>query len=106
MLPTWYDSFAFSILEAMACGVPVITTELAGASELIEGGTHGQVLPGEAEPEAIAGAVVAWLVAERLDSARTGLRARAESFGFERTLAQIEGVLIQAAKVREQRANK
>ncbi len=104
VLPTWYDSFAFSILEAMACGVPVITTELAGASELVDSGSHGQVLPGEAGPEAIASAVVAWLVEERIEAARKGLRERAESYGFERTLAQIERVLEHAASVRAQRA--
>ncbi len=35
-LPTLYDPFANSCLEAMACGIPVITTRQNGASELVE----------------------------------------------------------------------
>ena len=35
ILPTRYDPFANSCLEAMACGVPVLTTSLNGAAELL-----------------------------------------------------------------------
>jgi len=35
ILPTMYDPSANAVLEAMACGVPVVTTEYDGASELL-----------------------------------------------------------------------
>ena len=44
VLPTRYDAFANSCLEAMACGVPVITTCSNGASEIIENGKQGYLL--------------------------------------------------------------
>jgi glycosyltransferase involved in cell wall biosynthesis len=84
----------------MACGVPVVTTAWAGASELVEPGQHGEVVPGDADASALARAILAWLVSERCEAARAGLRARAEEFGFERTLAQIESVLERAAAER------
>ena len=34
MLPTFYDSFAYTVLEALACGTPVVTTRAAGAAEI------------------------------------------------------------------------
>ncbi|MFH1671860.1 MAG: glycosyltransferase family 4 protein [Pseudomonadota bacterium] len=44
VLPTYYDPFANVCLEALACGLPVITTRTNGASELIEPGKNGFVV--------------------------------------------------------------
>ena len=43
VLPTRDDTFGNVCLEAMACGVPVIATHTAGASELIDHGMNGYV---------------------------------------------------------------
>jgi len=43
-LPTMYDPFANTTLEAMACGLPVITTSHNGVSEIISHGTDGFVI--------------------------------------------------------------
>jgi UDP-glucose:(heptosyl)LPS alpha-1,3-glucosyltransferase len=50
VLPTRYDPFANACLEAMACGLPVLTTAANGAAELIQHGVNGCVL--EAPPNA------------------------------------------------------
>lgn len=44
VLPTAYDAFANVCLEAMACGLPVITTGTNGAAELIRDQENGYVL--------------------------------------------------------------
>ncbi len=44
VLPTQYDPFANVCLEAMACGTPVITTQMNGISEIIKNGYDGYVL--------------------------------------------------------------
>ena len=44
LLPTIYDPFPNAALEALACGLPVITTDACGAAELIEEGVNGWVL--------------------------------------------------------------
>lgn len=44
VLPTRYDPFAAVCLEAMACGLPVITTRMNGAAELITTGKNGFLL--------------------------------------------------------------
>jgi UDP-glucose:(heptosyl)LPS alpha-1,3-glucosyltransferase len=43
ILPTLYDPFSNVCLEAMACGLPVVTTAGNGASEIIEEGKNGYI---------------------------------------------------------------
>jgi len=43
VLPTLYDPFPNVVLEAMACGLPVVTSTTSGAAELIENGRNGYV---------------------------------------------------------------
>jgi UDP-glucose:(heptosyl)LPS alpha-1,3-glucosyltransferase len=48
--PTWQDACSFVAFEAWACGLPVITTALNGAAELMTSGREGLLLqqPGSA----------------------------------------------------------
>ncbi|MFH1067483.1 MAG: glycosyltransferase family 4 protein [bacterium] len=54
LLPTLYDPFANVTLEAMAAGLPVITTKDNGAAELIESGKNGFVANSASEVEKMA----------------------------------------------------
>ncbi|MEQ1871272.1 MAG: glycosyltransferase family 4 protein [Vicinamibacterales bacterium] len=54
VFPTQYDAFGMVITEAMACGLPVITTSAAGAAELIEHGRTGFVMSDPADEAALA----------------------------------------------------
>ena len=45
IFPTSYDAFGMVILEAMASGLPVFSSECAGAAELIHSGKDGFVIP-------------------------------------------------------------
>lgn len=45
VLPTLYDPFPNAALEALACGLPVATTDACGASELIAPNRNGWVVP-------------------------------------------------------------
>ncbi len=44
ILPTIYDPFSNACLEALACGLPVITTRSNGFSEIIEHEVHGSIV--------------------------------------------------------------
>ena len=57
IFPTPYDSFGLVITEAMACGLPVITTREAGASELICHGENGLLLEDPTDPDELAAAM-------------------------------------------------
>lgn len=45
VLPTIEDAFAQVVAEALACGLPVVTTANAGAADLIRDGLNGYVVP-------------------------------------------------------------
>ena len=55
--PTWYDPCSLVVLEALACGRPVVTTRFNGASELMEDGRDGVVLDSPDETDRLADAL-------------------------------------------------
>jgi glycosyltransferase involved in cell wall biosynthesis len=56
VLPTLEDSFALVVFEAMASGLPVITTSHAGSSEVITNSVDGMIIP-PGNPEELAFAI-------------------------------------------------
>lgn len=55
--PSLQDSFGLPIVEAMACGLPVIASVYAGASEIIRDGETGLLLSDPRDPAEIAGLI-------------------------------------------------
>jgi UDP-glucose:(heptosyl)LPS alpha-1,3-glucosyltransferase len=55
--PTYYDPCSLVVLEALACGLPVITTAQNGASELLTDGVDGYVLTTPDAQEELIGAL-------------------------------------------------
>lgn len=53
--PTLHDSFALPPIEAMACGLPVITTSRNGGAQIVEDAVNGYVLPDPRDNGALAG---------------------------------------------------
>ena len=53
-LPTWYDSCSLVLLEALAAGLPVITTSHNGASEIMSDGRAGFVVENPGDWETLA----------------------------------------------------
>jgi UDP-glucose:(heptosyl)LPS alpha-1,3-glucosyltransferase len=67
VLPTLYDPLPNACLEAMACGLPVITSTGSGAAELIANGVEGFVVDALDTP-AIADAIEASLASAMSDN--------------------------------------
>ncbi len=91
-LPTRYDPFANSTLEALASGLPTVTSAANGGGELITDGVEGRVLD-EVEPEALAAALDAFVDVEPRRAAAAAARTLAEQHGIETKLARVEELL-------------
>jgi D-inositol-3-phosphate glycosyltransferase len=52
VVPSYYESFGMVALEAMACGTPVIASQVGGLAYLVRDGKTGYVVP-EGNPEAL-----------------------------------------------------
>ena len=68
--PTFYDSCSLSVLEALASGIPVITTRFNGAADVIISDEGGKVLDNPGDVNALAEAVAIFLDRDRREKAR------------------------------------
>lgn len=50
VLPTLYDPFPNAALEALACGLPTVTTSACGVAEILTPGVNGAVVPPDDVP--------------------------------------------------------
>jgi glycosyltransferase involved in cell wall biosynthesis len=76
LFPTLYDTFGLVGIEAMASGLPVVTSRWAGVSQLIEDGQNGVVLPNPTDVGAL-GRALTTLEEDAAGRRLMGERARA-----------------------------
>ncbi len=96
VLPTFYDPCSLVVPEAMHYGLPVVTTEQNGASELLQTGVDGFVVSSPWSLGELA-EVLGRLCDDETLRARMGdeARLRAERFTMETRLKELMGVLAQ-----------
>jgi glycosyltransferase involved in cell wall biosynthesis len=96
------EAFGLALVEAMACGVPVVATATDGAREIIEDGVTGRLVPVGAH-EALAATLVELLTHEEM-RATMGTRARAAAhtrFSLARMIDETEQVYREALAINE-----
>lgn len=84
-LPTLYDPFPSVVLEAMATGVPVITSTGAGAAEILTPGQEGFVVPVFDNVDQMAASLLLLFDPARRRRMGEAARRRAEDFPIQRT---------------------
>jgi UDP-glucose:(heptosyl)LPS alpha-1,3-glucosyltransferase len=92
VLPTYYDACSLSVIEAAACGLPVITTRYNGAAELL---THerGAFILGEPDNHhALAAAMARLTDSDLRDRMSTAARMVAVECGMDANVSHIEEV--------------
>jgi UDP-glucose:(heptosyl)LPS alpha-1,3-glucosyltransferase len=97
VLPTIYDPFSNACLEALACGLPVITTRSNGFSEIIEDGVHGSAVDFSNNVTGLRDALQFWSDAARRAAVRSANIQHAAQFDIRRNVAQTLKILIAAS---------
>jgi len=92
VLPSLYETFGLAILEAMASGLPIVTTRTGGIPELVEDGSNG-MLVSPRNHEALAEAIIKLLSDPDLSldiSKRNPVKAK--RYSWESVAERIEGI--------------
>lgn len=99
LLPTLYEPFGLVILEAMASGLGVVVSRLAGGAELIEDGKSGKLLDDPSDPSEMARALGEVLGDDELRVALGRLaRETAVRRSWDQVAAEYRQVLEELAK--------
>lgn len=89
VLPSLYDPAANTCLEAMAVGLPVVTTRANGAAELIDSGRSGWIVEDPTDFQRQAVCLATLLSTERRTTMGERARAAAEAFPWSRHLGEV-----------------
>ena len=89
------DGFPNVLAEAMACGVPVVSTGISGIPEMIDDGVHGLLVPPR-EPRALADALARVLADRALHASlgRAGRERMCERFDSRRTTVALQELFL------------
>ena len=92
VMPSHYESFGMVALEAMACGTPVIASEVGGLAYLVRDGETGFTIPDQ-EPEMLC-EKISWLLNDHDLRAQMSVRAveYAQDYAWDRIANQIVDV--------------
>ena len=98
VLPSRSEGIPLTVLESMACGVPVIATRVGGLPEVVEDQLTGLLVP-SADPTALADAMLEiWNDPDRRDRmGRAGRRRAEEKFDVRRMVAEYEAIYSERA---------
>jgi glycosyltransferase involved in cell wall biosynthesis len=93
--PSLYEGFGFPVIEAMACGAPVLTSRSSSLAEIAEGAAW---LVDPLDERALGEAMVALLADQaRRDELRAKGRARVSAYTWERTVRETVAAYREAA---------
>jgi UDP-glucose:(heptosyl)LPS alpha-1,3-glucosyltransferase len=102
--PTFYDPCSHVVLEAMACGLPVITSRYNGASELMSPPREGLLIDDPHDHRRLASAIAQMLDSGRRSTCAQAARRAATRWTFEHHYRQMLAVLAEAAARKKQAA--
>ena len=99
VLPTYYDACSLVVFEAMASGLPCITTQFNGAAGIITDGVDGFILDHPPQPEALASKMALLLQPALRESMGRAAVTAAQQYTIQRNHQEVLRVLDEVAGI-------
>lgn len=97
VLPTFYDACSLVVFEAMAAGLPAITTIHNGAAGIISNGVDGMVIKDPRNIKELSDSMERFLHGDKLQSAGLAARHKASKYTLEANHRQLVNIMREVA---------
>jgi glycosyltransferase involved in cell wall biosynthesis len=104
-VPSRYESLGYVLLEAAVAGIPMVSSPVGVAADVIEAGRNGIIVPNVDDPNAWSTAINRVTEPQALEEAFNCARDRNFSFSIEKMVDEIEDVYKSAALRIQQEAS-
>jgi glycosyltransferase involved in cell wall biosynthesis len=92
VMPSRYEAMSYVMLEAAASGLPMVLTDVGGATTVVEHGVNGLIVPNSDDPAELAEAMLTISSPERHPAMKTAAALRTNRFTLERMVRDTEAV--------------
>jgi glycosyltransferase involved in cell wall biosynthesis len=94
VMPSRYEAMSYVMLEAAAAGLPMVLSDVGGASTVVEHGVNGLIVPNDDDVAELTEAMLSASSDERLPALRTAAALRTNRFTLDRMASETEAVYI------------
>lgn len=98
VLPTQYEAFCLTILEALGSGLPVVTSSVPGAGDAIRPGVNGALVDDPTSGEELAAALAPLLRPDAREALSANAPGTVEAYRWPSVLRRYEQVLLEHAR--------
>lgn len=92
VMPSRYEAMSYVMLEGAAAGLPMVLTDVGGATTVVEHGINGFIVPSDDDPHELAEAMRTLATAESYDAMKHAAEARANRHSLDVMARQTEAV--------------
>ena len=102
VLPSYSEGFSYAVLEALASGLPIVTTNVGALPEIVTDGENGFIIE-SGDYEALSKKIIQLVEDQNLrrDMALRNIEKAAREFNIERVAKELGDIFVEVASLRE-----